>query len=97
MLHELIGMLYKLAGRLLMRRRCYMNICLCCRKKRVDQYFPYHGAFLWEREYWRQFQPDECCGKTMTVKRSFGSIGGALYRLPGYKRYDRETLRRLLT
>ncbi|GMU74360.1 MAG: hypothetical protein AMXMBFR44_5570 [Candidatus Campbellbacteria bacterium] len=94
---RLIGMMYEVVGRLLLRRTVYICVCDSCGRGVTDQCFPYHGAFPWEREYWVKYQPEKCyCGHAMTVKHSFEGLGGALYRLPGYKAYSDEKFRRLL-
>jgi len=96
-MHTLIGKLYRLVGRLLMRRDFYVTTCDTCHKIN-ERYFPDHGAFVWERAYWQQFQSDTCCEQTMTIIGHLKGLGirGALYRLPGYKAHSEESLRRLL-
>lgn len=96
MLHRIIEYIYALIGKCLLGRACYITTCSVCGNQK-EQYFPYRGAFVWESEYWRSFQPDMCCGKRMAIERSFDGRSGALYRLPGYKRHDQASLKRSLT
>ena len=96
MLHKFVGLLYKFVGWLLIHRKGYISSCEKCGREN-EQYFPYAGAFFWEREYWASFQPYECCGQAMIVERSFDGIYGAMYRLPGYKAHDNEHFRRLIS
>ncbi len=85
-MHEFIGFLYRLVGRLLLRRDCYVLICRTCRIE-TEEFFPYHGAFMWEKDYWGSYQPEACCDeRPMAVLHSFDAVHGALYRLPGYKK-----------
>jgi len=87
-----MGKIYKILGTILMRRRCFVSTCNVC-KTGLHEYFPYHGAFMWEGEYWKTYKAKECCGQPMTVSRTFDGIIGALYRLPGYRAYDGKRFR----
>ena len=89
MLDTLIGAIYVFVGHLLLKRDYYESRCSTCGWK-TYAYFPEHGAFPWEWKYWQTYSPNHTCEGGVTIKKkpNFG-LSGALYRLPGYKSWER--------
>jgi hypothetical protein len=60
--------------------------------------YPLPGAFFWEKEYWKPFQP-ECgrCRQPMMVRHSIDEVREALVRLPGFKAHEKKRRENLQT
>jgi len=95
LVYKVVEWLYQLISLLVLRRTCYVIAPTCsCTTGGHDEYFPSHGAFIWELDYWITFRSFcRSCGQAQRVVRSFSGISGALYRLPGYKQHDGQHIR----
>ena len=88
--------LYRLFGRLVLRRNRYSVKCSCGYTKNHEYVPSYRGATILERGYWKAFHPvcPNCGGGRSTIRARCvdRELGEALHRLPGYSHHFRKSL-----
>jgi len=93
--YRVVEGLYRLIGRLVLRREEYRVTCSCGHVQNHVYVPSYRGASILESGYWARFRP-ECpgCsggGRKITAFRTKSELGEALYRLPGYSEHARKS------